>query len=72
MGEKEENIVKVLYDDIRSWLILHVINEDWWSMTQNIDLSEKVPTVNLLTDKFGKSGGSYTNLDGDKNSNSSS
>lgn len=48
---------------------MHVINEDWWSMTQNIDLSEKVPTVNLLTDKFGKSGGSYTNLDGDKNSN---
>lgn len=41
-------------------------------MALNIDLSEKVPTVNLQTDKFWKSGGSYTNLDGDKNSNSSS
>lgn len=41
-------------------------------MTLNIDLSKEVPTGGQQTDEFWKSGGNYTNLDGDKNSNSSS
>lgn len=41
-------------------------------MTLNIDLSKEVSTGGQQTDEFWKSGGNYTNLDGDKNSNSSS